>query len=46
MLLDYYRQGRLPFDRLVRFYPFGEIGAAFRDMERGEVIKPVLRMSA
>jgi aryl-alcohol dehydrogenase len=46
MLLDYYRQGRLPFDRLVRFYSFADIGAAFHDMAHGEVIKPVLRMWA
>ncbi len=46
MLLDYYRQGRLPFDRLLRFYAFEDIGAAFHDMEQGEVIKPVLRMLA
>jgi aryl-alcohol dehydrogenase len=45
MLIDYYRQGRLPFDRLLRFYSFSDIGAAFRDMEHGEVIKPVLRMT-
>jgi aryl-alcohol dehydrogenase len=44
MLIDYYRQGRLPFDRLVSFYPFEDIAAAFRDMEQGTAIKPVLRM--
>jgi aryl-alcohol dehydrogenase len=44
MLIDYYRQGRLPFDRLIRFYRFDEIAAAFHDMERGDTIKPVLRM--
>jgi aryl-alcohol dehydrogenase len=44
MLIDYYRQGRLPFDRLLSFYPFEEIAAAFRDMEQGTAIKPVLRM--
>ena len=46
MLIEYFRQGRLPIDRLVRFYPFAEIGTAFQDMEHGEVIKPVLRMAA
>jgi aryl-alcohol dehydrogenase len=46
MLIDYYRQGRLPFDRLIRFYPFAQIADAFRDMEQGETIKPVLRMGA
>ncbi|HEV2701342.1 MAG TPA: NAD(P)-dependent alcohol dehydrogenase [Steroidobacteraceae bacterium] len=46
MLVDYYRQGRLPFDGLLRFYAFEDIGKAFHDMEQGEVIKPVLRMAA
>jgi aryl-alcohol dehydrogenase len=44
MLVDYYRQGRLPIDRLIRFYCFDQIADAFRDMEHGETIKPVLRM--
>jgi aryl-alcohol dehydrogenase len=44
LLIDYYRQGRLPFDRLIRFYRFDEIATAFQDMQRGETIKPVLRM--
>jgi len=44
MLIDYYRQGRFPFDRLVRFYPFAQIATAFRDMEHGDCVKPVLRM--
>jgi aryl-alcohol dehydrogenase len=46
MLLEYYRQGRLPFDRLIRPYPFRQIEQAFRDMEHGAVVKPVLRMEA
>ncbi|HVY80687.1 MAG TPA: NAD(P)-dependent alcohol dehydrogenase [Steroidobacteraceae bacterium] len=44
MLIEYYEQGRLPFDRLIRFYRFEQIAEAFRDMEHGETIKPVLRM--
>lgn len=43
-LLDYYRQGRLPYDRLISFYPFEKIADAFRDMEQGHAIKPVLRI--
>ncbi len=46
MLLEYYRQGRLPFDRLLRFYPFERIADAFRDMEHGIAIKPVLEIAA
>jgi len=43
-LLRYWRQGRFPFDRLIRFYSFGDIGQAFADIAAGRVIKPVLRM--
>jgi aryl-alcohol dehydrogenase len=44
LLMDYYRQGRLPFDRLIRFYPLRDIAQAFADCERGDTIKAVLRM--
>lgn len=44
MLIRYWQQGRFPFDRLVRFYPFAEIAQAFAHVAAGEVIKPVLRM--
>lgn len=44
MLVDYHREGRMPFDRLIRFYSFEKIADAFRDMEHGTTIKPVLRM--
>jgi aryl-alcohol dehydrogenase len=43
-LLDLYKQGRFPFDKMITFYPFDEINKAVEDMERGRVIKPVLRM--
>ena len=41
-LVDYWRQGRLPFDRLLTFYPFAEIDRAFADAHSGKAIKPVL----
>ncbi|RJR51135.1 MAG: NAD(P)-dependent alcohol dehydrogenase [Desulfobacteraceae bacterium] len=44
-LLDLYKQGRFPFDKLITFYPFDEINRAVEDMEKGRVIKPVLRMN-
>jgi len=43
-LIELYSQGRFPFDRLITFYPFAEINRAVEDMEKGRVIKPVLRM--
>lgn len=44
MLIDYYRQGRFPFDRLIKFYAFDQIAQAFDDSSSGRTIKPVLRM--
>lgn len=46
MLIDFHRQGRFPFERLIRNYPFDAIADAFRDSERGETVKPVLVMGA
>jgi aryl-alcohol dehydrogenase len=43
-LIALYKEGRFPFDRLITFYPFSEIEKAVEDMEKGLVIKPVLRM--
>lgn len=36
------RAGHFPFDRLVRTYPFDDLGTAFADSESGEVLKPVV----
>ncbi|MEV4899828.1 NAD(P)-dependent alcohol dehydrogenase [Citricoccus sp. NPDC055426] len=43
-LVDLYRQGRFPFDELVRYYEFDQIDQAFADSKSGETIKPVLRI--
>jgi aryl-alcohol dehydrogenase len=43
-LIEYWRQGRFPFDRLIQTYRFDEIGRAFEDAASGKVIKPVLLM--
>ena len=45
MLVDYYRQGRFPLDRLIRTYAFEDIGQAFADTGSGQAIKPVLTMA-
>jgi aryl-alcohol dehydrogenase len=44
LLAEYWRQGRLPFDRMLTFYPFAEIDRAFADAHAGRAIKPVLLM--
>jgi len=43
-LIELYGQGRFPFDRMITFYPFDDINRAVEDMEKGRVIKPVLRL--
>ncbi|MCL2013318.1 MAG: NAD(P)-dependent alcohol dehydrogenase, partial [Cystobacterineae bacterium] len=43
-LLNYYRQGRFPFDRLIEFYDFKDINRAFEDTKNGKVVKAVLKM--
>lgn len=43
-LLDYYRAGKFPFDRLIRFYPFEQINEAFAESHGGACIKAVLKM--
>jgi aryl-alcohol dehydrogenase len=43
-LIDLYRQGRFPFDELVTYFPFDQIGEALAAAESGDVLKPVLRM--
>ena len=44
-MIDLHRQGRFPFERLIRFYPFDQIETAFADMKSGLTVKPVLLMS-
>jgi aryl-alcohol dehydrogenase len=44
-LIELYRAGQFPFERLIRFYDFSEIDRAIADAKRGDSIKPVLRFS-
>jgi aryl-alcohol dehydrogenase len=44
MLIEFYRQGRFPFDRLIKHYNFEDINQAIADSESGKTIKPVLRI--
>ena len=43
-LLDYYRAGKFPFDRMMRSYPFAEINRAVEDHAAGRAVKAVLLM--
>lgn len=42
MLVEYWRQGRLPIERLVTEYPFEQIATAWADVQSGATVKPVL----
>ena len=41
-LVKYYKEGRLPVDKLVKFYDFKDIEKAFEDSHTGVAIKPIL----
>ncbi|MEW6533976.1 MAG: NAD(P)-dependent alcohol dehydrogenase [Thermodesulfobacteriota bacterium] len=45
-LIELYRAGRFPFDRLIKFYKLSEINKAIADAKRGTTIKPVLQISS
>lgn len=43
-LVDYYKNGQFPFDKLVKFYDFDYINDAFEDSKTGKTIKPILKI--
>ena len=43
-LLDLFLQGRFPFDKLTKLYPFERINEAAQDSERGLTVKPIIRI--
>ncbi len=45
-LIDLYKAGRFPFDRLITHYGFDDINQAVTDTRTGAAIKPVLRIGA
>jgi aryl-alcohol dehydrogenase len=44
-MIELHAQGRFPFDKFVRYYPFHEINRAIEDQRNGSAIKPVLEVS-
>lgn len=44
-LIELHRQGRFPFDRLIKFYPLDQINQAAADSASGATIKPIPRTS-
>lgn len=43
-LIELYKQGKFPFDKLIKFYDFAEINQAVEDSKNGSTIKPVIKM--
>ncbi|MFI5838198.1 NAD(P)-dependent alcohol dehydrogenase [Catenuloplanes sp. NPDC051500] len=43
-LIELQKQGRFPFERLVRFYDLADIEKAIEDSRRADVLKPVVRI--
>jgi aryl-alcohol dehydrogenase len=44
-IIEYNRQGRFPYERLITEYDFKDINTAFDDVKSGKAIKPVLVMA-
>ena len=43
-LIELYKRGQFPIDRLIKTYPLIQINQAIEDMESGKVVKPVILM--
>lgn len=43
-LVELHKQGRFPFDKLIKFYDFASINEAVKDSESGKTIKAILKM--
>lgn len=45
-LIQYYKEGKFPFDKLVKFYDFEDINTAFEESKSGVTIKPIVRIAS
>jgi aryl-alcohol dehydrogenase len=45
-LIDLYRRGIFPFDRMAKYYELSQMNEAAADSESGKTIKPIIRMPA
>jgi aryl-alcohol dehydrogenase len=44
MLIELYKQGKFPFDKLITYYTLDEINQAIEDSKKGTTIKPVIKL--
>lgn len=42
LLVQFYKEGKLPLDKITKFYSFDELDKAFEDSHTGATIKPVI----
>ena len=45
-LVELWKQGRFPFDRLISHYALADIDKGFEDSKTGSVIKPIVKLAA
>lgn len=45
-LVDFYKKGMFPIDKLIKFYDLENINQAFEDSAQGKTIKPVIRLKS
>lgn len=43
-LVEYYKKGLFPFDKLIKMYDFSSINEAFEDSKNGLAIKPIVKI--
>ncbi len=44
-LIELQKQGRFPYDRMLKFYDMENINQAIADSESGTVVRPIVRMA-
>jgi aryl-alcohol dehydrogenase len=44
MLIELYKQGKFPFDKLITYYTLDEINKAVEDAKNGTTIKPIIKL--
>jgi len=44
-LIQYYKEGKFPFDKLVKYYAFEYINKAFEESKTGVTLKPVVKIA-
>ncbi|MBT2571409.1 hypothetical protein [Planococcus sp. ISL-110] len=43
-LVDYYKRGLFPFDKLTKVYDFDQLNETFENSKKGITIKPIVKI--